>query len=85
MSASHWVNYLSEVGRPLIVQGNDQEALRYRILDATRALETLKEEYRRNENTIQTTVAEDWDPEDILAAKLKAIQSGYDDSQILKH
>jgi hypothetical protein len=82
-TTNHWTYFLSEVGRPLIIKGNDQHALLTKIAGAAQQLEALKRDYRNKETELQAAASMDWEQEDILRAKMKSIASGYSDSGIL--
>ena len=84
MSTNHWTRFLPEVGRPLILKGNDQTCLMSKILEAANALEALKQTYRNNESALVSTVEDDWTLDEIADAKLRSLDSGYKDSPAYK-
>ena len=84
MSTNHWTHFLPEVGRLIIVKGNDQSYLISKISEAVNALEALKEKYRNNEKSIERTVEADWTSDEIANAKLRSVNCGYKDSSAYK-
>ena len=71
--SKHWTEFLSEVGKPVLVRG-------YRQLDRLRQIERkmeelnqLKMEYNQKEKEIAQLCTTEWSTKEIANAKLKSI------------
>jgi len=71
----YWTYYLSEVGRPIIIKGNDQLALLAKIETRMRELEDLQNQFKLNESELLSTVLQDWPYEEVQEAKIKSLKT----------
>ena len=68
----HWTKFLSDVGRPVTMKGDELEMLEARIERAERELKRLRLEQEQSEDLLFAEVREDWTIEEITEAKEKA-------------
>lgn len=66
---THWVNYLPEVGRPIIKRGQAQVEICKRIKELENEIVALEQQHKKEKEKLLADVLEHWTREEIAAAE----------------
>lgn len=66
---SHWINYLPEVGRPLIKRGEAQIELSRRMKQLSDEYERMQRQHEEEKKKLLSDVLQFWTQEEVNAAE----------------